>query len=770
MVKKDKNRNLNFFKSTFIIAVILIVMGLVTPTLLKSLKFGLDLQGGFEVLYQVESLDGSKVTKDMVTNTYKTISKRIDALGVSEPEIVVEGNDRIRVQLAGVTEPAEARKTLSSVASLSFRDSSDNLLMSSDVLRPGSAKVGQDEKGKPAVSLTVSDKDKFYKITKQISETKDKLIVIWLDYNGTASYKNEAGKCGGSNPAGCLSAASVSQGFASDVIIQGNFTTDEVTELVSLINSGSLPTKLVEISSKTVEASFGANSLDLTARAGVIGVISIMAVMILIYRFAGLMASVGILIYTFLTFVSFWLFGGVLTLPGIAALVIGIGMAVDSCVISFARIKDELKHDIRLEGAYKKGNENSFMAILDSNVTTLISALILFTFGESSVKGFATMLIISTIVTMVIMVFLTRNLIGLFVKTGLFDDKLNFFIGFKKSKKVRKPIDFIKLRKPAYIYMAILVIVGIVSLSTNKLTLGIDFKGGSSISIKSETKLNVKDLKSDIKELGYKLYDTEIINDKNITLKVQDSFKEKQVLKTEKYFNEKYKADTTIGVVSNLVKRDLVRNAVFAVILAIIGILLYVAARFRFSYAITAIIALLHDAFVIIVAFSLFKLEVTSIFIAAILSIIGFSVNDTIVSFDRVRETLRNKNDGKAKSEEELADVINEAINLTLTRSIITTLLTLIPVVMLILLGSNEIINFNLAMFFGLIAGVLSTIFIACQLWYEIERHNIGKPAKKKWYEEPDEKPKKKVKNAKIEKDNKKEVTNSKKVVKKKTK
>jgi SecD/SecF fusion protein len=435
MVKKDKNRNLNFFKSTFIIAVILIVMGLVTPTLLKSLKFGLDLQGGFEVLYQVESLDGSKVTKDMVTNTYKTISKRIDALGVSEPEIVVEGNDRIRVQLAGVTEPAEARKTLSSVASLSFRDSSDNLLMSSDVLRPGSAKVGQDEKGKPAVSLTVSDKDKFYKITKQISETKDKLIVIWLDYNGTASYKNEAGKCGGSNPAGCLSAASVSQGFASDVIIQGNFTTDEVTELVSLINSGSLPTKLVEISSKTVEASFGANSLDLTARAGVIGVISIMAVMILIYRFAGLMASVGILIYTFLTFVSFWLFGGVLTLPGIAALVIGIGMAVDSCVISFARIKDELKHDIRLEGAYKKGNENSFMAILDSNVTTLISALILFTFGESSVKGFATMLIISTIVTMVIMVFLTRNLIGLFVKTGLFDDKLNFFIGFKKSKK-----------------------------------------------------------------------------------------------------------------------------------------------------------------------------------------------------------------------------------------------------------------------------------------------------------------------------------------------
>lgn len=755
MVKRDKNKNFNFIKSTFIIAVILMAMGLVTPTLLKSLKFGLDLQGGFEVLYQVESLNGDKVTTDMVTNTYKTISKRIDALGVSEPEIVVEGDDRIRVQLAGVTDPAEARKTLSSVASLSFRDSSDKLLMSSDVLKAGSAKVGQDSSGNPAVSLTVSDKDEFYKVTKEISESKDKLIVIWLDYDGTSSYEKQAGKCGGDNTAGCLSAATVSQGFASDVIIQGNFTTDEVTELVSLINSGSLPTKLSEISSKTVEASFGANSLDLTAKAGILGVIGIMLVMIVIYRFAGFIASIGILIYTFLTFVSFWLFGGVLTLPGIAALVIGIGMAVDSCVISFARIKDELRENIRLEGAYKKGNENSFMAILDSNVTTLISAIVLFILGESSVKGFATMLIISTIVTMVIMVFLTRNLLGLFVKTGMFDDKLNFFIGFKKNSKKLRPFNFIKIRKFIYVYMALLVLVGAVSLFTNKLTLGIDFKGGSSVSITSDKKLDADKLGTELEDMGYTLYNTEVISDNNVILKVEESFDETEVLKTETHFNEEYDATTTIGVVSNMVKKDLVKNAIMAVIVAIMGILLYVSARFKFSYAITAIIALLHDAFVIIVAFSLLKLEVTSIFIAAILSIIGFSVNDTIVSFDRVRETLRNKNDGVVKSPKDLEDAINEAINLTLVRSIITTLTTLVPVVMLILFGSHEIINFNMAMFFGLIAGVLSTVFIACQLFYEIEIHKIGKPVKKKWYEEPDEKPKKKVENKKLVTDKK---------------
>lgn len=742
MVKK-KQKKTGFLRSIFIVLVMLVIMAISIPTLLKNLKFGLDLQGGFEVLYKVESLDGKKVTTEMVTNTYKTISKRIDALGVSEPEIVVEGTDRIRVQLAGVSDSKKARETLSSVASLTFRNSDDELLMSSDVLKAGGAKVGQNSSGAPAVSLTINDKDKFYKVTKQISQSEDKLIVIWLDYDGESSYEDNAGKCGGDNLNGCLSAATVSQAFSSDVIIEGNFTTEEVTQLVSLINSGSLPTKLTEISSKTVEASFGEGSLNLTARAGVFGVLGIMLIMIVLYRFSGLIASIGILIYTFITFLSFWLFGGVLTLPGIAALVIGIGMAVDSCVISFARIKDELRDDIRLEGAYKKGNENSFMAILDSNLTTLISAVVLFILGESSVKGFATMLIISTIVTMVIMVFLTRNLLGLFVKTGMFNDNLNFFIGFNKKRKKLPKFNFIKIRKVVYVYMAILILVGAFSLYKNKLTLGIDFKGGSSISVTSNSKVSVKDVKADLKDMGYEVYSSEVIDSKTVIVKVSESFEEKEVIDIEEHFNENYDANTTIGVVSNMVKKDLVKNAVISVIIAIFAILLYVRARFRFSYAITAIIALLHDAFVIVVAFSLLKFEVSSIFIAAILSIIGFSVNDTIVSFDRIRETLSKEKDGIIKSKEQLESAINDAVNLTLTRSIITTLTTLIPVVMLILLGSHEILNFNLAMFFGLIAGVLSTIFIACSLFYEIEVKAIGKKPKKKWYEEEDEKPKK---------------------------
>lgn len=723
----------SLLKSFLYIIIILGVICLCTPTLLKNLKFGLDLQGGFEVLYEVKSIDGSEVTKDMVTSTYKTIAKRIDVLGVSEPSIIVEGDDHIRVQLAGVTDSEEARDILAQAASLTFRDTNDNLLMNSEVLVSGGAKVGQDEYGKPAVSLSVKDKETFYDVTKKISESSDNRIVIWLDYDETTSFSQEQANCGSLSSSKCLSVASVSQGFASDVIIQGSFTQEEVESLVNLINSGSLPTKLEEISSKTVEASFGASSLNKTFLAGFIGIVAIIILLIAIYHFAGLIASVGIVIYTFLTLLTFWLVGGVLTLPGIAALVIGIGMAVDSCVISFARIKDELASESKLSQAFKLGNKNAFSSIFDSNITTLLVAVILFIFGETSVKGFATMLIISIIVTLLVMVVITKALLGLFVNTGKFDNKLNLFVGFKGKKETKK-FDFIKIRKFAYIYVVILVIVGSISLATNKLKLGIDFKGGSSITLVSNQELTEKEISKDIKSLEYNLYEIEELSDNTIIAKVEETLSKEQVIEAEDYFQEKYQAKTDIGVVSNVVKQELIKNAVISLLLAAIGIVLYVSIRFRFAYAISGIAALIHDVFVMVALFSLFKLEVSSMFIAALLSIIGYSINDTIVAFDRIRENIKAKK--KIKTKEELKETINEALNATLNRSIITTLTTLCPVISLILLGSHEIINFNIALLIGLIAGVLSSIFIACQLLFDLEKKQIGKPIKKKWYEE----------------------------------
>lgn len=725
-------------KNIFILILLLGVAAMLSIPILKDIKFGLDLKGGFEVLYQVETIDGSTLTSDVVNNTSKTLIKRIDVLGVTEPSITIEGNDKIRVQLAGVTNPDEARRVLGKAASLSFRDTEDNLLMTSSVLKAGGARVSTDNYGNPAVSLSVSDNETFYKVTKALSESEDKTMVIWLDFEeGTDSYSNTyTGKLCGTTSSNCLSAATVSQGFASDVIIQGNFTEEEVKSLVELINSGSLPTKLTEISSKTVAASFGDSSLTKTCVAGVVGISLIVLFMTIIYRFAGFVSSIGIILYAFVTLFAFWLVGGVLTLPGIAAMVIGIGMAVDSSVISFARIKDELAKGTKLQMAYKNGNKNSFMAIFDSNLTTLVVAIVLFILGESSVKGFATMLIISTIVTICIMVFLTRMLLGMFVKTGYFDEKLNFFIGYKEKKQKKFSFDFVKHSKKFLMVTVLIVIVGIFSLVRLGLKLGIDFKGGTSITIKAGQTLSKDELTQDIEKMEFNLEEIEFINDKDAIIKIDNSLSNEEVLTSEKYFSEKYNAQTEIGVVSNVVKKQLVQNAIISVLVASICIVLYISFRFKFSFAIAAIIALLHDVFLIIAVFSLLQLEVNSMFIAAVLSIIGYSINDTIVTFDRIRENIKKKKSNKILPEEELKDAVNDSLNQTLGRSIVTTITTLMPVISLIVLGAHEIINFNIALIIGLAAGVYSSIFIASQIWFMIERKSSGKIVKKKWYEE----------------------------------
>lgn len=742
-MKKKGNKKKVVLTTTFLSLVIIGICFLFIP-LFNNLKFGLDLQGGFEVLYKVESIDGSKMTSSKMTATYKTLSKRIDSLGVSEPEIILEGNDRIRVKLAGVTNPEEARSQLSTVATLTFRDVDDKLLMTSDVLEAGKAKVGQDDSGSPAVALTVKDKDKFYEVTKEISEREDgeNMIVIWLDYNQMTDSFEEDGALCGTDGSSCLSAATVSQGFASDVIIQGDFTQEEVENLVDLINSGSLPSKLTEVSSQTVGASFGDQTLEKTLIAGIIGTVAIVAILIIVYHFAGFIASCAMLLYTFLVFLVFWLVGGVLTLPGIAALVLGIGMAVDSNVITFSRIREELHSGKSLPLAVREGTKSSFSAILDGNLTTLLVGIIMFIFGESSIKGFATMNIITVIVTMLTMVFLTRWLVNMFVKTEFFNDKVNLFINVKKKdipnlskneevKKVPfKNVNFLKHRVVWALISVIIIAVGAVMIGVKGLNLGIDFKAGSDITILTEEKLTEKALNADLKELGIKASNY-TFNEDEVIIRVDKAFSGDEVKEVNTYFEDKYEAKVNIGVVSNVVKRELVKNAVLAVAIALVGIILYVSVRFKFSYAVGGVVALVHDVAMMFALFALLRLEVDSMFIAAVLAIIGYSINDTIVSFDRVRENLA-KEDSKKLTKEKLEEVCNRSLQETFSRTLFTSVTTLIPVLALTFLGSQEIITFNIAMLIGLVAGSYSSIFISMAVFLWLEKKSIGKPKKKK--------------------------------------
>lgn len=741
MKKKNGKKKVIITSIVLVLLTVLICFSFIP--LFSNLKFGLDLQGGFEILYKAESIDGSKMTNEKLTATYKTLSKRIDSLGVSEPEITIEGSDKIRVKLAGVKDPDEARNQLSTVATLSFRDTEDNLLMSSDVLKAGGAKISQDSSGNPAVLLTIKDKDKFYEVTKKISEQKNNSIVIWLDFNElTDSYEKEGSMCGTSE-SNCLSAATVSQGFASDVIIQGSFTDDEVSNLVDLINSGSLPAKLSEVSSQTVGASFGDETLHTTLVAGIIAIIAIVLILILIYHFAGFISSISMIIYTFLVFGIFWLVGGVLTLPGIAALVLGIGMAVDSNVITFARIKDELLKGKSLPTAFKEGSKSSFSAIVDSNITTLIVAIIMFMFGESSIKGFATMLIITVLVTMVTMVFLTRSLLKIFVNSDFFNDKTKLFINIKKEdipdvskNEEAKPnmfskVNFFKHKRIAIAISLIIIIVGSIMIGVKGLNLGIDYRAGTDITIVTDKNVSKKALKADLSKL--KLKDSSIdIGTDEISIRIDDALDGDKVKETNNYFEEKYDAKVNIGVVSNLVQKELIKNAILSVLIALIGIILYVSIRFKFSYAVGGVVALIHDVCIIFALFALTRFEVSSMFIAAVLAIIGYSINDTIVLFDRIRENINEYGNSKKMTPEKLEELANLSVQETFTRTIYTSLTTLIPVIVLLILGSSGIFTFNMAMLFGLIAGTYSSIFIATIIFLNIEKKNIGKKVKPK--------------------------------------
>ena len=727
----------NFIIGTIIVLIIAFICCYFIKPLINKINFGLDLQGGFEVLYEVEPLNSEdELTSDMLYSTYKAILKRIDVLGVSEPEITIEGDNRIRIKLAGIKNANEARNTISSTAVLSFRDYNDNLLMTSDILG-GEARVGQDEFGKPAVSLKIKDTDTFYEVTKKVKNMTNNIMVIWLDYNeDTDSYKKEINTCGNSN-SHCLSAARVDRAFASDVIIQGNFTKEEVTSLVELINSGALPTKLNEISSRTVEASFGVNSLNKTLTAGVIGIICVIILMICVYRFAGFIASFGLVLYTFISFGVFYLIDGVLTLPGIAAMLLGIGMAVDANVICFERVKENLLIGKSLSEAYEIGNKSSFTSIIDANVTTIIAAIIMFILGESSVKGFATMLIITIITTIVIMVYIVKLILKLFVKTHVFDDKPTMFIGInknkiKKDKNIRIPfekLDIVKHKMKFIGATLIIIIVGLLVFLTTGANYGVDFSGGTSITINNPSNQDRENVTNILKDKSYNIEKTSY-NDKEMNLIISDVLAKEDITSLTNDLKNNYNLDSDIYVVSKVVKQELVKNAIKSLIFASIGIIIYIAIRFRFNYAISGIIALMHDVAVTFLFFSVFKIQIDSIFIAAILTIIGYSINDTIVTFDIIRENYKNKYKNNITNPNDLDNLVNISIRRTLTRTILTTITTIIPVIILLFFGSREITTFNIALLVGFIAGTYSSIFISNMLWLFLEKKRISKPVK----------------------------------------
>ncbi|KLV22352.1 protein translocase subunit SecDF [Niallia circulans] len=727
-------------KRSRIVAFLLIIvlaaglMGGTTNKILDNIKLGLDLQGGFEVLYKVEPLEKGKAKIDeaALKSTAQALDKRINVLGVSEPVIQIEGKDRIRVQLAGITDQNEAREMLSTEANLTFRDIQDKKLLDGSDLVQGGASQEFDQYGKPSVSLKLKDANKFKEITQSVLGSP---LVIWLDFEEGDSYNAEAAK----EEPKFLSAPMVSEVINSDTVsITGNFTVDEATRLAELLNAGALPVKLTEEYSTSVGAQFGDQALKDTVYAGIIGVGLVFLFMLLYYRLPGLVAIITLSIYVYLNLLVLDLMKGVLTLPGIAALILGVGMAVDANIITYERIKDELRVGKSLRAAFQAGNKNSIGTIFDANLTTIIASIVLFIYGTSSVKGFATLLIVSILVSFITAVYGSRLLLGLLVKSKLFDKKITWFgVNRKDIKHISENydtltlptkfdrLDFVKYKNVFFTISSVLIVAGIVIMFIFKLNLGIDFASGSRIEVMADKALTTAEIEDHLDKLNVKADDIVISGDKQDTaaIRIKGDLSRAKINTIKSEFNKTYGHDPNVSSVSPTVGKELAKNAFKAIIFASIGIIIYVAIRFEVYMGLAAVLALLHDAFFIVVIFSLTRLEVDITFIAAVLTIVGYSINDTIVTFDRIRENLAKKK--RIKTPQEIKDIINRSIRQTFARSINTVITVVICVVALLIFGSSAITNFSLALLIGLIGGAYSSIFIASQLWYVWKKREL---------------------------------------------
>ena len=735
---KSRGRIIAFF---LLVIVLLGTVGATSLPIAKDIKLGLDLQGGFEVLYQVEALEeGQEITDAVLSDTVNALRSRIDVLGVSEPVIQIESGNRIRVQLAGVEDQATARELLSTEANLTFRNANDEVMLAGNDLKQGGASATFDQNGAPIVTLELNDPGKFAEVTNTISQLPppENVLVIWLDFEeGVDSYVEELGK---PDPK-FVSDPRVSQRINSpSVEISGSFTVEETQNLAGILNAGALPVSLEEVYSTSVGAQFGAQALEQTVFAAAIGVALVVLFMIVHYRVPGLIAVVTLSVYIYLILLVFELIGGVLTLPGIAAIVLGVGMAVDANIITYERIREEMRAGRSVRESFKAGAASSFSAILDANVTTMIAAIVLFIFGTSSVKGFATLLIISILVSFLTAVWGSRVLLGLLVGSGVMDNKFSWF-GLNKSK-VHDPsenkeiydlttqfdrFDFAGSRNKFFAASIITIVIGMIVIGVFRLNLGIDFTQGTRVEITSDAALSKEQVESFLSESGFETEDVVISgDDSNLAVtRYTDEFSQEEINDLKSAAVEEYGVEPNVSTVSPTVGQELAKNALYALLIAAIGIVIYATLRFEWRMGVASIVALIHDAFFIVAVFSLLRLEVDITFIAAVLTIVGYSINDTIVTFDRIRENMKRVK--KIETEDQLADIVNRSLRQTLVRSVNTVLTVVLVVVALLIFGAPSITNFSIALLIGLIAGTYSSIFIAAQLWLVLKKRELNK-------------------------------------------
>lgn len=702
----------------------------------KNIKLGLDLAGGVSITYEATK-DNPTATE--MKDTIQMMQQRAEVYS-TESSVVQVGDNRIEIDIPGVADADEVLKSLGKEGSLDFVAEDDMKL---------------DKKGNPQYTKTVCTGKHIKKAeagTQQNEVTKNKEYVVELSFNakGTklfadatkAAYPTKKkiyivydGKV--------LSEPNVQAEITDGkAVISGRFDTyDKAEELASMIRIGALPVELKEIQSQVVGAQLGQDAIQTSLLAGAIGFALVVIFMLVFYRLPGLAASIALVFYLVLMLVALNGLNITLTLPGVAGIILNIGMAVDANVIIFTRIKEELAKGKSVQTSIKLGFEKALSAIVDGNVTTLIAAFVLYIKGSGTIRGFATTLAMGIILSMFTALYITKYILQAMYSLGVDDVK---YFGVEKP---RRQIKFVQNRVKFFVISGVLIAGCVVCLIVNKATsgnilnYGLDFLGGTTYDIPfgKDTKID-SSLKKEVESIFAKnsnsndIVISEVSGSNELNVKTVELTEEQRANVTNE-LSKKYsikEKNIQIQSISASVSGEMKRDAVLAVIIAAICMLIYIWFRFKdIVFAGSAVLALLHDVIVVLLVYAAAKISVGNTFIACMLTIVGYSINATIVIFDRIRENIGTRS---SITDERLSEIVNDSITQTLTRSINTSLTTFFMVFMLAILGVDSVREFAIPLLAGIVCGAYSSVCITGTLWYTIKKatHNkSGKAAKK---------------------------------------
>ena len=687
-----------------LLLVLIAIAGFFGYSYMDDIKLGLDLAGGVSITYQAKEENPS--AEDMTDTIYK-LQQRVESYS-TEAEVYQEGDNRINIDIPGESDANEILTELGKPGSLAFMDSQGNTILTGDQVASAQGGMVDGNTGKEyVVSLTFTEEG-----TKAFADATTNNVgkPIYIVYD------NEV-----------VSAPVVREAITGgQCTIDGMSDFEEAENLAATIRIGSLSLELEELRSNVVGAKLGQQAITTSLKAGAVGFAIVAVFMIAVYLIPGLAAVLALSLYVGLILILLVSFEVTLTLPGVAGIILSIGMAVDANVIIFTRIKEEIGAGKAVKTAIDNGFQKALSAIVDGNVTTLIAAAVLFWRGSGTVKGFASTLAIGIVLSMFTALFVTRFALNALYSLGIENAK---FYGIKKETA---PKPFLKYRKFCFVLSAAAVAAGFVFMGMNRSSTGqilnysMEFKGGTSTNvtfneemsqerIESEVVPLVEEITKDADVQTQRVTGTNEVIIKTRTLNVEERQAFEKAMQENFGVEEgKIAAESISGAVSQEMKRD----AMAAVIIATIGMLLYIWLRFKnIRFAGSSVLALVHDVLVVLACYAAFKWSVGSTFIACMLTIVGYSINATIVIFDRIRENMKER-----RRDQSLEEVVNLSITQTFTRSINTSLTTFIMVLALYIMGVSSIREFALPLMVGIVCGTYSSVCLTGAMWYAMSR------------------------------------------------